>query len=76
MWVDEELEQRKCLECGYYTGVRTALDEVYGNDSMVAACPECDLSTIHYRKTMEPPYRCSNCKTDFEEPIIRERKDD
>ncbi len=44
-------------------------------------CPECESTALKGRSTMEPEYRCSDCKAEFDEPseepidIIRYRAD-
>ncbi|MDE9365426.1 HNH endonuclease signature motif containing protein [Luteipulveratus sp. YIM 133132] len=33
-------------------------------------CPGCTAAAIHARKKMEPRYRCSRCKLEFDEPRV------
>lgn len=38
---------------------------------LTTACPECDSAEINERKSTTPPYHCTNCGHDFDEPIQR-----
>lgn len=39
------------------------------------ACPECEGVSVYTRKSKTPKYRCSNCGTEFEEPIEADEDD-
>ncbi len=35
----------------------------------IRRCPKCEKTSISFRKTMLPAYKCSNCKFEFDEPV-------
>lgn len=53
--------------------IDTATGSAYhADDDMAAACPGCDTTTsVQFRLSKHPPFRCSHCKSEFGEPVRR-----
>jgi DNA-directed RNA polymerase subunit RPC12/RpoP len=45
-----------------------AIDRTDGAEKIRQRCPECGSTALKERKTVEPAYRCSNCKAEFDQP--------
>jgi len=43
-------------------------------DNTVNACPECDSTELRVRATRERTYKCKDCGTTFDDPVIRESR--
>jgi len=43
-------------------------------DDTVKACPECDSTALRVRATREQTYKCKECSTTFNDPVIRESR--
>jgi DNA-directed RNA polymerase subunit RPC12/RpoP len=45
-----------------------AIDRTEGAEKIRQRCPKCGSTALKERRTVKPPYRCSNCKAEFGQP--------